>query len=406
LLRSNAELETIPNGLTLPICTEPTDCLESFQVENRSLFENIVDPIEEGLQEPDNSIVIDLETIKEVEGGIIIEETPAPPQSPEAIPMQIVSRVIKTDNNGTVTESKTNTDIPILLSFFVEDTTNNDFDNGFLEQELSLKTNPNVMVIGEAKFNIFIDKIPVLETPIKLTVEGISDSNGEIDLNFSPTSAIISKSYVFSIKNNAEKFTPTGVSKVETVLLDISIKANEQNFVLTNSTIYSLDIARDPNKILIKNEAGGFSRVFPMDDGLGIGSSVSTVTTSYCFSRTFYTCIQYSSYTSCTQAPAMGGGTITHIKKDGTSEIINTFGASSAGAMNPNNQQSGCGGVTKVSMIIQRDEIYKIDFQNPIGSVKFKTPMEKKDYYFYCNYSYCNYNDKTVIEQLTASLGQ
>ena len=405
--RANTELEQI-NALQIPFCNDVSDCQEGFKIINRTLIEEIVNPIEEGVQESDTTLVIDGEDVTIVKDAEIIGQIPEPQPELEPVSMELISIVIKTDNTGKQTESKTNTGIP-LLTFFVEDTSNIDFDNGVLEQSLMIKTENEIEATINAKLDIQINQKSILVNPIIISSKGVTDNNGELLLDFKSTTGISSKTYLFKFRDNISRFNATGISKVEFILSEITIDATNQKFSLSNSTIYSMNIARDPNRILIKDEAGGLLRVFPVDDGLGIGSSVGSITTTYCFNRTFYSCIQYSSYTHCTQAPAMGGGTVTHIKKDGTSEIINTFGASGAGAMNPNNQQSGCGGVTKVSMIIQRDEIYKIDFQNPVGSVKFKTPMEKKDYYFYCKSDttfYCNYNDKTVIDSLTASLGQ
>jgi hypothetical protein len=122
----------------------------------------------------------------------------------------------------------------------------------------------------------------------------------------------------------------------------------------------------------------------------------------------------YISYSYCLEAPAMGGGTLTHIKRDGTAEgLAPTFPANSAG--------TGTGGQScsqipiKLDIKLQRNEIYKIDFSNPAGSVTFKTPKDKPvAYQFYCQNSgtagaltkYCNYTDKAVTDPLTASLGQ
>ena len=72
-----------------------------------------------------------------------------------------------------------------------------------------------------------------------------------------------------------------------------------------------------------------------------------------------------------------------------------------------------------IFILIQRDEIYKINFFEPIGTVTWKTPQEQKAYSFYCKpisgtafgtanvpnkAEYCNYLDPVVRQQLADTL--
>jgi hypothetical protein len=100
----------------------------------------------------------------------------------------------------------------------------------------------------------------------------------------------------------------------------------------------------------------------------------------------------------------MGGGKITHILQDGSEMVLTDF--------NSNSQSSSS--ITKVDIKIQRNEIYRIDFDSPTKvSITFKTPMEQDSYSFYCKgtsatsttgLGYCNFLQSSVQQALADTL--
>lgn len=384
-------------ALEIDFCTDASMCPEVVSVINRTVIENILDPLPEG------EIVIN-ETLPEPTPI----ELPAP--EPEIISMEVISNVVKVDNTGKRTESKTNVGTP-LLAFFAEDTTNINFDNGILEQTLMIKTKPDIEVTANGKFDVVIGKQSILGTPITIATQGTTDSNGELSLNYKPSPNISSKEYLFYFRDHIAKFNTTGITKVELILLEITVDANNQKFALSNSTVFSMDIARDPIQLLITKENGVITRVYPTDDSLVISSTAGSYTTSVygCTGyQKYYTCYGsygYISYSNPLPTPAMGGGKVFNIKPDGTSQVVDAFASSLAGTP-----------TTKLNIKLTRDEIYKIDFDSPKASITFKTPKDKAvSYSFYCTNKgtsataftiYCNYNDIAVIDPLKASLGQ
>lgn len=397
-------LDDANKGLTLPVCTVASDCEELFTIENKTIIEHYLNQTKQGEQEP-------------VLPPVITE--PEPPK-PEPISMEIISTVSKVDNTGKRTESKTNTGIPLLslLSFFVEDTSNIDFDNGILEQTLKIKTKPDIEVTANAKFDVKIGKKSLLESPIIISTQGVTDSNGELSLDYKPNPSVASKEYLFNFKDHITDFNTTGITKVALILSEITVDANNQKFSLSNSTIFSMDIARDPDQLLIKSENGQIIRIYPTDSSLKITSITGSYTwyVNQCVFGKAYACYRYGAvaYSYCLEAPAMGGGTVSHLKSDGTVDGLSpTFPSNNAGG---GTGSQSCPQIpVKIDIKLQRNEIYKIDFSNPAGSVTFKTPKDKPvAYSFYCQNTgtsgaltkYCNYADKLVTDPLTASLGK
>jgi hypothetical protein len=345
------------------------------------------------------------------------EPIPLPPEpepEPELFDVTITSIIFKTDNNGTRTESSTNTDVPILtqLSFFIEDTSNIDFDNGFLEQQLILNAPPNTQINVDADFDVLIANQTILPQPLTISISGTTDENGELIIDYVNPTGLKSKDFLFRFQEHVDKFPEIGTENIEFVLENVRATSGDFEFELESVIIYSFTIATDPNKIVILNEAGELARVFPTDDTLRIYSTPSTYTyvrTSrvYPYTRTYSAC--------CYPAPAMGGGEVTHILQDGTEEIIAEFNSNGLlGCRAVFKQPLRCDSSTKVDIKIQRNEIYRIDFTSPTkASITFKTPLELKSYAFYCkgtsvtsstSLGYCNFQQASVQKELADTL--
>jgi len=356
---------------------------------NEIVIEEPFEEIQPELEEPVITVDID---------ATIIEEEIAQQIVPTSV--EIVSNVIKTDNEGNRFESKTNFEIP-LLAIFVEDTSNLDFDNGLIEQELFIQTDPNVSISGTAKFQLLIGEQRIFQTPIQVSVDGITDEQGNLQINFISPTGVPSRTFTFQFNDFLDDFPISTdpqiieITKVSFTLEDILLDVNGFEFGLNSTESFSMDIARDPNRIIITNESGERIKVFPTDDNLKVGS--------YNGSRKYKSCSRSrcTTYSIVLPAKQMGGGNVFNILASGETDLIASF-------------QSSTGHVTKLNTFIQRDEVFRIDFISPAGTVTFKTPEIQKNYVFYCrtvlsggnsgDTLYCNYRDPNVKQALADTL--
>ena len=383
---------------TEPTVTIPINGDDGFPIPNTNV--TIIDPIDE--------VIIENMTVIVDDDGTVVDPEPMP----EPSDVSIISKFIKTDNNGTVTESTTNFAIP-LLAFFVEDTSNIDFDNGFIEQELILNAEPNTSITLNADFDVLIANQTILNEKLTISITGITDENGELKIDYVNPQGLKSVNFFFSFKDHIDKFQPTGTDNVEFVINNVSVSSGEFEYALESGVIYSIEIARDPNKIIITDESGGMKRIFPTDDVINVGSYAN----SYTYVKTTRTYPYRTTVTACCiPAPAMGGGEFTHILQDGTEEVLATFNANSGGSCvtAPFTHRTTCTQFAKISNLkIQRDEIYRLDITSPTkASITFKTPIEQESYSFYCKTSQssgvqslnCNFLSPTLQQKLADTL--
>jgi len=418
-------LNAPPDSFEVPVnCTIASECDGEFVDQPPPITDIVFDcdiiPIpatELFVQECPNVVLDPIDNMTKVVGddGTVqdpIVPTPEPVSPPEPEPelfdVSIISTIFKTDNNGTTTESTTNFEIP-LLAFFVEDTSNIDFDNGFIQQGLVVSAPPNTPISLIADFDILIANQTILPEPLTISINGITDQNGELSIDYVNPLGLTSKDFLFSFADHLDKFPTIGTENVEFVIDNVKVTSGDFEFALQSVVIYSIAVATDPNQIIITDEAGGRTRVFPTDDSLRIYSTPATVyVASTCQVRRF--CSPAYTY-CCYPAPAMGGGKVTHIMPDGTEEVIASF--DSNGLLTCKavfKRPLSCSSSTKVNILIQRNEIYKIDFTSPtFASITFKTPMEQKNYVFYCKgtksgIGTCNFLSATFQQQLADTL--
>lgn len=409
------------DGFEIEFCNDII-CPDNIQIQNKTLIDEIIDPIEEGIQETDPEVIIN-----EEDKEIIIEkgiEQPPAEIIPEIIPekepsvVEIISNVTKIDNTGERFRSSTSFNLP-LFGLFVEDTTNKNFDQGFIENQFFVKTDPNLNIELNGFFDILIDNQTILTNPVTINVQGISDQDGMISINFLSPSGLPSESFLFQFNDHIDKFSTSGLTKIEYKLSDVSANIDDFSYLLSSETIFEMDIFTDINLITIMNEEGQTVRVFPTDTTVKVSSSARnwkyTVGQGCKIIQNQRICGQYITYKASVPAPAMGGGEVFHILKDGTQESVTTFPATTGGTCSSTNRGTSCSSIALLpAFAIQRDEIYKIDFASPnAGSVMFKTPITKTSYSFSCvnldntrtvSNIVCNYNDPATKESLLATL--
>ncbi len=423
------DINNAPDSFQLPIdCIIVSECDGEFVDPPPPITDIIYDcdtiPIPETelfLQECPNIVLdpIDNKTKFVGDDGTVQDPIIPPPEpvsppepEPELFDVTISSKIFKTDNNGTLTESKTNFAIPIL-AFFVEDTSNIDFDKGFIQQELIVNAPPNTEINLDANFDVLIANQTILPEPLTISISGITDVNGELAIDYVNPLGLKSKDFLFDFKDHIDKFPITGTEKVEFVLNNVNVTSGNFEYALDSIVIYSLTIATDPNKIIIIDETGGRTRIFPTDDTI---SAYSTPSTFYVARNCVPRRICSPAYTACCyRAPAMGAGQFTHIMPDGTEEVLAEWNSNGLGGVRfVFKQAPKYDSFAKFSDIIQRDQIYRFDIGSPTpASITFKTPIERTSYIFYCKgtsatagtgLGYCNFQQASFKQALADTL--
>ncbi len=213
------------------------------------------------------------------------------------------SLITKINSQGNKTFTSEISEIS-ALSFFVEDVSNIDFSKGFLEiQTKASFRSDDPQIVGTADFDILINGESVLTDQITFDVNGVNCTticpqpaifcgddeacsfthfNQGVNGEFVSSTGIRSTSFTFSFEENFDKF-PNGLSTLEFVLINSDFTVDsDQNFQGTKNVLFSMDIARDPNLIIIDDESGGTERIFPTDSVLKVTGATTAVRGTTC----------------------------------------------------------------------------------------------------------------------------
>lgn len=381
IITTTTDEEIIEDGinqgfLTVPIqCFEITTCKEgqpliSDEIDTNPL-EELIDPkplVGDSIEPEIESVIID-------EKEIPIEEIIDPPPNLIEPPIvEIISDIIKIDNSGERFTSSTSINLP-LFGLFVEDTTNKNFDQGFIENKLFLKTDPNLNIELNGFFDILIGNETILNMPVPINVQGITREDGILLINFiSPTGLASSEPFLFQFNDHIDKFPIQGLTRVEYVLSSVVVNINEFNYGIDSEIIFQMDIFTDPNIILITNEEGGLIKVFPTDDNVKLCSSAGKFCWKSCTQRSVrFGCLKYKTVCSIiATAPTIGAWDF--LKLDKTSGVFTTVTSGSSFS-------TSC----PLNEIVQRDEVYKLKISNPNGAtITWKTEPEQRNFIFSC----------------------
>jgi len=179
--------------------------------------------------------------------------------------LELITTVLKIDSAGVQTTVETTTGIP-QLSFFVEDTTNIDFRTGQLQFEIQIKGDPNLTYDGIGKVDLLIGEQSIFSEPINVKVDGVADEEGKVDLLFISPSGIPSTVIFFDFEKNLDKFPDEAITPVRLHVIELNIVGErDQDFALLDQDVFTMGIARDETKLLIIDEEGIVSRVYPSD---------------------------------------------------------------------------------------------------------------------------------------------
>lgn len=316
---------------------------------------------------------------------------------PVTIAIKSITKLI--DAQGNVTESVTNSDIP-LFAFFVEDISNVDFSNGIIETELQIITSRQTEINGNATITIFISNQTIGE-PIRLDVDLITDENGIANIDFLSPTGIGSKQLTFQFNDHIDKFPVSGLTKIQYVL-DLELETNQNRFVQEDFVIYSVDIATDVNQIIILNEEGGLVRVYPTDDNFTVRNSGQYTRWIGCGSSTGGRCT--STYIRCNQSSIGTAGTLEIFDLDNNKVFEHLLRTRTGNT----NWSSGtpCSG-SGDSVLLQRNAEYTVQFTSvkaglPSTTWTLQTPESQKNYSYTCSWSFtlpvsCNFPQSGAI---------
>lgn len=320
------------------------------------------------------------------------------------------------------------------LSFFVEDVSNIDFSKGFLEIQTKASFNanesPNPKIIGTADFDILINGQSVLTEQVTFVVNGghctiqcavpaifcfddacsFSFQEG-VGAEFVSSTGLRSRSFTFSFEENFDKF-PNGISTLEFVLINSDFTVDsDQSFQATDVVLFSMDIAKDPNLIIIDDETGGTERVFPIDSVLKVTGATTPVKAIRC--QLFYMLIV--DCPNC-RVETQLGNPLARVSPDscidGTISKI-TFATDTARVFglnlfddSGNFLQSFAGGQGEViNELLPRNTNYTLTISSPILSTDLSFPKAQQTQSYICTNEYSITYEKVIVENLNARTG-
>lgn len=207
-----------------------------------------------------------------VQIGDILDDNPiVDPILPESTSLDLLTRVTKIDSQGNkVVVEKTTTFSK--LAFLVEEKTNIDYKTGFLEIEMFVKGEPNTKYSGSGTFDIMIGTSSIFSTPIKINFDQVSDGSGMIPITVISPLGGMSTVYTFDFNANFNKFINEKVTKIDVIINSLDTTKDQDNFSIQNISVFTMDIARDDIQIIITDEEGITSRVYPTDSKLVVTS--------------------------------------------------------------------------------------------------------------------------------------
>jgi len=193
----------------------------------------------------------------------------------ESRSLEFITRVLKTDSAGVQTSVETITDI-LQLELFAEDTTNIDFRTGQLVFEVQIKGDPDFRYMGTGKVDLLVGDQSLFLEPLNVRVDGIADEEGKVDLFFISSTGASSDLILFDFEDNFDKFPNEATTPVRLHVVELNIAGErDQDFALIDQDVFTMDIFRDDIQILITDEQGIESRVYPSDSKLIVTGKTS-----------------------------------------------------------------------------------------------------------------------------------
>jgi hypothetical protein len=332
---------------------------------------------------------------EEIDDAINMTETSTDPPIDQIIDIifepqtiQVIANVVKIDSTLQRFNETFGFDIP-LASLFVEETTDIDFRNGFIELNILLKTDPDTQINADGTFNIKVGDFEIFTIDPQIVGNGITDENGELKLSFVPLPLeILSDNITFDFDANFDKFVNEEITKVSFIVksLDLSVTENIvcittpcvgqelQRNGLVNQEIITVEIFRDDIQIFIEDVDGNQVRSYPQDDRLTIRSQVASLTCR--------TSLAVPAGETGTRGSACSRCTVPSAR---TCAIFDAPSLSKINVFDSKGQlvDAGQGTGTLIDVMLLRNANYTVDHGVQDGSLDpfdIETPKSQKDY--------------------------
>ncbi len=295
-------------------------------------------------------------------GNQIRDESLLPNASPSFF---LNADITKIDSTGHATTSTVSFAFTPLA--FVEDTTNIDFSEGFIEVRMEIEGEENVNAVLTGDFDVLIADRTILSQPITLKVDQpVTDANGKSTVLFVDVLGRENEIYTFSFEDNIDLFPDGQLTELTFQIRNVRLLSNSDQFGLDNSEFFSMVINHDSSKTVIVNEQGEPSLVSLIDDQLTISALPKSIEGD------------------CIPNPPMGDVFLsTASNPSDRTKIFSAVGTGQKNAIpvcfNP---------LPTVSITdIARNTDYIIQFTDPLDTVEISTPNSQKNYNFSCQFT-------------------
>lgn len=245
LPEENPNAVVCTEGSTDEVCTQP----DPDPVEDMEEITSEDTPLEQIIDETKDTI-----------SDVVLPDT-------GSTTISLISEISKTDSTGFTTIVSESFNVQ-ALSFFVEDESDRDFENGRLVIKLKAKSSePTDFIEGTSTLDILIGNQTIFPEQIPMTVSAVSGTNGT-NMKFISQTGIESDSFTFSFADHLNSFPFQGVTEIEVKVNDLSLTLNSsEEFGATSLNVFSMNIATDPDLIVVTNEQGETQRIYPSDIG-------------------------------------------------------------------------------------------------------------------------------------------
>lgn len=179
------------------------------------------------------------------------------------------------------------------LALFVEDISDKDYSTGRLIIELKIIGEPNTAISGTGTTQLGL-LIPnrafqsLLTTDLELQIEETTNADGEAIVFFIGPTGALSPDFTFEFANvEITDFPNEAVTTLVLHLDFLNISDGTNDFAIRNVDLFSMDIFRDDQKILIINEEGITERVYPSDSRIIITTLTNDAIGNQCLIGTY-----------------------------------------------------------------------------------------------------------------------
>jgi len=208
------------------------------------------------------------------------------------------------------------------LALFVEDVSDKDYATGKLIIELKIIGEPNTAIsgnvdildrTGQAQLGLLIPNLAfptLLTTDLELQVEETTNADGEAIVFFIGPTGALSPDFTFEFANvEITDFPNEAITPLVLHLDFLNISVGTNDFSIRNVDLFTMDIFRDDQKILIVNEEGITERVYPSDSRIIITTKTNQIKGTQCLIYKYEPIVQFDS--------VLGKNQITGVKQTG-----------------------------------------------------------------------------------------